>query len=102
MARELAGGGVMRRSSVHAPPATSPPSRSRRSEITLLESRDAPAIDAVLQYGAEVHRLAPVRAALHVLVGAGALHLRALAAPVRALHAPRPLAVTHLPAAGPP
>src|SRR5256886_6035435 len=60
MAREAAGGGVIRRSSVQAAPATSAPSRRGRREITLFESRDAPPLGAVLQRGAEAHGLALV------------------------------------------
>src|SRR5947207_15395084 len=79
MAREAAGGGVIRRSSVQAAPATSAPSRRGRREITLFESRDAPPLGAVLQRGAEAHGLALVGTALDVLIRAGDLHLRALA-----------------------
>src|SRR5213078_884516 len=86
MARDAAGGGVMRRSSVQAAPATSAPSSRRRRVITLLESRDVPAVRAVLQRGAEAHGLILVRAALEELISAGDVYERALAAHVRVLH----------------
>src|SRR5438094_7213853 len=86
MAREAAGGGVIRRSAVQAAPATSAPSRRGRREITLFESRDAPPLGAVLQRGAEAHGLALVGTALDVLIRAGDLHLRALAGHLGVLH----------------